>query len=299
MKVFCKKRIAVLCVVCLIVCMVSGFTSPSAGADNAAKSSPGASASKGTAVSAVPVYINGIKYFDGTCVGDTVYIALSDFYDTVGIQQTDIAFDGAAGTAVVTAPGLSLTAVVGEKYVTANDRCFYVPEGVQLLAGKIAAPLRVLAVTLQYSVEWDKTTDSVSLVADEPSPLVPASAHYNEQDLYWLSHLINAEAGNQPIEGKIAVGDVVLNRVADPSCPDTVHDVVFDNRFGTQFSVTTAGGIYAQPNDESIVAAKACLEGASVVGNALFFVNPKLAAAGWFDKTRTFIATIGEHDFYA
>ncbi len=298
MKMFSQKRIAVLCVVCLIVCMVSGFTTPNAGADAAAAASAEASVSGTAADKTIPVYINGMKFFDGICVGDTTYTALSDFYNAAEIQ-TDIAWDEATGTAAVTAPNFSLTAVVGEKYVTANDRCFYVKDGVQLLNGKIAAPLRVLAGTLQYNVEWDKTTNAVSLTADEPAPLESAAAHYNEQDLYWLSHLINAESGNQPIEGKIAVGNVVLNRVADPSCPDTVYGVVFDNRFGTQFSVTSSGGIYAEPNAESIVAAKACLEGANVVGNAMFFVNPQLAAAGWFDKTRTFIATIGEHDFYA
>ena len=66
-----------------------------------------------------------------------------------------------------------------------------------------------------------------------------------------------------------------------------------------QFSVITTGGIYAEPNEESLAAAKACLEGASVVGKALYFVNPTLASSKWFDQTRTFIATIGEHDFYA
>ena len=159
--------------------------------------------------------------------------------------------------------------------------------------------MRILAGSLQYTVAWDAESASVSLAADDPLPLASADATYNAEDLYWLSHLINAEAGNQPFEGKVAVGNVVLNRVADPNCPNSVHDVVFDDRFGVQFSVITTGGIYAEPNEESLAAAKACLEGASVVGKALYFVNPTLASSKWFDQTRTFIATIGEHDFYA
>ena len=301
MKVFSKKRIAVLCVICLFACMVSGFTTPAAGTNADALAAPVTVTStvvQQHAESTVPVYLNGIKAADGTALGDTVYMPIAAFYDAAGIQA-DIVRDEATGTVTVTAEGLSLKAADGQKYVTVNDRCFYLADGLQNLGGEAALPVRILAGSLQYTVAWDAESASVSLAADDPLPLASADATYNAEDLYWLSHLINAEAGNQPFEGKVAVGNVVLNRVADPNCPNSVHDVVFDNRFGVQFSVITTGGIYAEPNEESLAAAKACLEGASVVGKALYFVNPTLASSKWFDQTRTFIATIGEHDFYA
>ena len=53
---------------------------------------------------------------------------------------------------------------------------------------------------------------------------------YGARDVYWLSHIINAEAGNQPMDGQIAVGNVVLNRVADERFPNSVKEVVFDVR---------------------------------------------------------------------
>ena len=300
MKIFSKKRIAVLCVVCLIVCMVSGFTSPIAGADagSAASAPTPLTDTRNTAGGAIPVYINGIKASDAYKLGDTVYLPLNKFFSAAGLPAY-ISLDEKSGTVHVTADGFALTAVAGQEYVTMNDRCFYVPDGLQKKDGIPALPVSTLAAALQYQVIWDKQSTSVNLSADEPKPLEQAGAYYNEQDLYWLSHLINAEAGNQPFEGKIAVGDVVLNRVADPTCPDTIHDVVFDSRYGVQFSVVSSGGIYATPNVESVAAAKACLEGANVVSDALYFVNPTIASSKWFDQTRKFIATIGEHDFYA
>ena len=301
MNIFSKKRIAVLFVVCSIVCMVSGFTKPTAGADAGLPVAPVETASpvQAAPVGTISIYINGIKSADGYLSGETPCVTLQDFFQATGLQA-NITWDEASATVTAAADGLTLTAVAGQKYVTINGRCFYVPEGLQTHDNAAALPVSALAASLQYQYAWDAQTQSVSLTAADPAPLQTADETYNEQDLYWLAHLINAEAGNQPFEGKIGVGNVVLNRVADPSCPNSVHDVVFDKRFGVQqFSVITTGGIYAEPNADSLAAAKACLEGANVVGNALYFLNPTIASSTWFDRNRTFVATIGEHDFYA
>ena len=53
-----------------------------------------------------------------------------------------------------------------------------------------------------------------------------------------LAQLVEAEAGNQPFEGKCLVVDTVLNRVESPLFPNTIHDVIFQEG---QFSVITNG----------------------------------------------------------
>ena len=53
-----------------------------------------------------------------------------------------------------------------------------------------------------------------------------------------LAILVQAEAGNQSLEGKRYVVDVVLNRVADPAFPDSIHEVIFQEG---QFSVINDG----------------------------------------------------------
>lgn len=53
-----------------------------------------------------------------------------------------------------------------------------------------------------------------------------------------LAQLVEAEAGNQPFEGKCLVVDVILNRVESPDFPDTISDVIFAPG---QFSVVKNG----------------------------------------------------------
>ena len=65
------------------------------------------------------------------------------------------------------------------------------------------------------------------------------------------------------MEGKIAVGNVVLNRVNDPRFPNTVYGVVFQRN---QFTPAMTGTINRTPNESSVIAAKLCLEGANTAG---------------------------------
>ena len=53
-----------------------------------------------------------------------------------------------------------------------------------------------------------------------------------------LAQLVEAEAGNQPFEGKCLIVDVVLNRVESPDFPNTITEVIFDDG---QFSVIKNG----------------------------------------------------------
>ena len=80
---------------------------------------------------------------------------------------------------------------------------------------------------------------------------------YSENDLYVLSHIISAEAGNCSEEMMIAVGSVVLNRVADERFPDTIYDVVFQPG---QYSPTWNGAFYAEPTEAACKVAKTLLE---------------------------------------
>ena len=47
-------------------------------------------------------------------------------------------------------------------------------------------------------------------------------------DIFCLAQNIYFESANQPLAGKIAVAQVVQNRVEHPSYPDTICDVVYD-----------------------------------------------------------------------
>lgn len=249
-------------------------------------------------VEIIPVYRNGLYVSDGIKIGDTTYTALRAFSTAIG-EDFDISWDAETNTASVKAEGLDLSVAVGNQYMCANGRYLYIPAGAINYNGSVIVPIRLLAKVFNADIEWHDETSSISIGVDNISYIQPGDEFYNEEDLYWLSRLINSESGNQPLDGKIGVGNVVINRVADPTCPDSIYGVIFDNRYGVQFSVTTAGTIYNTPNEESVIAAKLCLEGYNVVENSLYFVNPVIGVSSWFAKTRVFVATIADHDFYA
>ncbi|SCY01755.1 cell wall hydrolase [Alkaliphilus peptidifermentans] len=120
-----------------------------------------------------------------------------------------------------------------------------------------------------------------------------------DDDLYWLSRIIHAEAQGEPYKGKVAVGNVVLNRVKSDEFPNSIYGVVFDKQHGyTQFSPVIDGTIYNTPNSESIEAAKEALNGAKPVGDVLYFLNPRKSTNFWIVENRKFFTTIADHDFY-
>ncbi len=186
--------------------------------------------------------------------------------------------------------GVQVDAVVGNAYFAVNDRYFYAPELVAAEQDLLLLPAEPLAQALGCAL----TTDPQTSVLDLAQVGQPATAGtYPEDDLYWLSRAIYAESGNQPMKGRIAVGTVILNRVADPAFPSTVREVIFAPR---QFSPVDNGTIYLTPDTESVIAAKLCLDGAREAENCLYFNVTSMVS--WADRARTLSCTIGDHNFY-
>ena len=186
--------------------------------------------------------------------------------------------------------GVQVDAVVGNAYFAVNDRYFYAPELVAAEQDLLLLPAGPLAQALGCAL----TTDPQTSVLDLAQVGQPATAGtYPEEDLYWLSRAIYAESGNQPMKGRIAVGTVILNRVADPAFPNTVREVIFAPR---QFSPVDNGTIYLTPDTESVIAAKLCLDGAREAENCLYFNVTSMVS--WADRARTLSCTIGDHNFY-
>ena len=90
-----------------------------------------------------------------------------------------------------------------------------------------------------------------------------------------------------------------MNRAVSEKFPNSIRDVIFDTAYGVQFSPVSNGTIYNEPDEESIVAAKLCLEGCDLAGDSLYFVNPTIGSTRWFNLNRTYVTSVGDHDFYA
>ena len=98
--------------------------------------------------------------------------------------------------------------------------------------------------------------------------------------------------------GQMAVGNVVLNRVASPEFPNSIQGVIFDRKHGTQFEPVDNGTIYDTPTESAVAAAKAVLAGQNVVGSCKYFFAPALSQGTWMRQNRTYYTTIGCHRFY-
>lgn len=248
-------------------------------------------------VSAAPVptlTINGADYTTqsmATVWSNTTYVSL---------RAVSTALDSSAvvswedGIARVETERLSLTAQPGEDYIRINEEQVPVPLGVKVSQGRTLIPVRTLARAFDASVFWDPNTGEVSVTSSGSDQ----TEDHDADAVYWLSRIISAESRGEPLEGKIAVGNVVLNRVASPDFPSTIYGVIFDDRWGGQFEPVRNGTIYHTPTEESVLAAQLCLEGHNVVGDSLYFLAPALAQNFWTVENREYVTTIGCHDFY-
>lgn len=249
----------------------------------------------------------GVKlYIDGELLETDAPIELIDSTTYVPLRavseklsQVGISWDGATQTAYVSGSNLSLSVKIGAQYLQANGRYLYIPGGCKLIRGCTVVPVRILAKAFGASVSWDGATNSVHINTGSGA-ITPGERYYQSDSVYWLSRIIYAESGHEPLNGQIAVGNVVQNRVASSSFPNTIYGVIFDRRYGTtQFSPVANGTINNTPSEMSVIAAKICLEGYNVVGNSTFFLNPRIASSNWFDTNLTMTAVIGNHAFYA
>ena len=110
-----------------------------------------------------------------------------------------------------------------------------------------------------------------------------------EGEAYLLAAIIQCEAEGEPYNGKIAVGNVVMNRVKSTRFPNTITGVIYQkNQFSPAGSGRLAYRLEAGVNDECIRAATEVLQGRHIT-DALFFK---------VDKGTTQGTVIGHHVFY-
>lgn len=111
-----------------------------------------------------------------------------------------------------------------------------------------------------------------------------------------LERLVECEAGAESLEGKIAVANVVLNRIKSNEFPDSISGVIYQKN---QFEPVVVGIIdNKQASQESIEAVKRAFLGEKVVASDI--VN---FWASWLDSDNEIwnhveiVTTIGVHHF--
>ena len=235
-------------------------------------------------------YINENAYL----INDTTYIPLRAVSTVAGAS---VAFDSKTRTAYITKSGLSMSVSDGSYILYANERPLMSATPALILSdGRMYVPVRSIAKALTLEVEWSPSR-TVRLTGTV-KPLKHADSFYNTDNLYWLSRIISAESQGEPLLGQIAVGNVVLNRVRHRDYPNTIYGVIFDTKYGVQFSPIVNGSIYRVPAYTSVLAAKICLEGVSISEKILFFMEPSKSTSSWIYNNRPYAFTVANHYFF-
>ncbi|MDE6372965.1 MAG: spore cortex-lytic enzyme [Clostridia bacterium] len=134
--------------------------------------------------------------------------------------------------------------------------------------------------------------DSVN-VLDNHGSGSSSSSSYTNSDLYLLAKCIYAEARGESYTGQVAVGAVILNRVASSAFPNTVAGVIYQK---DAFTAVSDGQINLEPDKTAMNAATDALNGWDPTYGCLYYYNPAVATSSWIFGRKT-VTTIGKHVF--
>lgn len=143
--------------------------------------------------------------------------------------------------------------------------------------------------------------DQIKFTNSEPAEDIITNSE-DESDIYLLAQLMIHEAGNQGFNGKVAVGEVVVNRLANGSFGNSIEEIIYSpKQFSRNWEIKEI-----VPDDETLLMAEQILQGSlSVLNNpdVLFFRNPMItdqipATANVAWGIHQWYTCINQHAFY-
>ncbi|MGN1315103.1 MAG: cell wall hydrolase [Lachnospiraceae bacterium] len=164
----------------------------------------------------------------------------------------------------------------GEVYEAVMD--YTTDEWVAIEYGGALGYISADYVTLEFTIDHGETLEEIKereirerkerqkLIVKEGTSVIGTT------DDMLLAALIYMEAGNQPYEGQVAVGAVVMNRVNSGAYPNTIAGVIYASG---QFTPTVTGRVeelaVSGVPESCLQAARAAMNGESTVGGAMHF----------------------------
>ncbi len=130
------------------------------------------------------------------------------------------------------------------------------------------------AAQLEAEAQAKAAEEAARLAAEaQQAALAAQTAAISAEELKLLANIIYCEAGSESYVGKVAVGNVIMNRVKSASQPNTITEVVYAKG---QFSPVRNGSLQRALSSDKADAAcyQAAIEalaGAQPVGGKLFF----------------------------
>ncbi len=115
----------------------------------------------------------------------------------------------------------------------------------------------------------------------------------NKSELDMLARIIYAEARGESYKGQVAVGAVVMNRMASSSFPNSIKGVIEQPR---AFTAVDDGQYNLTPDKTAYQAAQEAVKGYDPTNGALYYFNPETATSDWIWSRKQTIK-IGRHIF--
>lgn len=236
----------------------------------------------------VPLYVKGNQAGVCSLVNGEPYVGVAAFCQALGLSSQLV--DNGMGVSLAM-DGLMLLAQTDQCYLMCNDRYLYLDNGVRLINGAVALPVEQLVRCLGLTAYWDRARWTISVDSTDVEPLEDGASYYSDADVYWLSRLIFSMAEDEPMDAKIAVGNVCVNRLNSEQFAgqSNIYEVVFAKN---QFEVVTTGMIYVEPDESCVIAAKMALEGFDLTNGAAYVAQSDMGAG--FEQ----VASVGDLQFY-
>ena len=232
----------------------------------------------------------------------TVYKAFKNFYIFL-IVFAIVVGAGAAGFAAYELYYKDESVYVTSKYGSTGDEVRRIQQKLSDLGYSVGSVDGIYGQKTQSAVKAFQR--NVGLTADGiagPATLLylglggsssSNTTSYSDADVQLLGKVISAEARGESYEGQVAVGAVILNRVAHSSFPDSISGVVYQ---AGAFSCVYDSNWYEPISETSKKAAMDALNGWDPTGGAIYYFNPAKTNDA-FMHSRPVLKVIGNHRF--
>lgn len=147
-------------------------------------------------------------------------------------------------------------------------------------AGAIAAamesiPAEAVELTKAEAQKAQEAREQAEAEAKRKAEEEAARAQIAAEDQKLLASIIFCEAGNQPYEGQVAVGAVIMNRVRSGVYPNSISEVIYQSG---QFGPAMTGWLDTVRSSEgytqtAMQAAADAMAGVNPIGDCLYFGN--------------------------
>ncbi|WP_167577465.1 stalk domain-containing protein [Ammoniphilus sp. YIM 78166] len=232
----------------------------------------------------IEVYVNNeaVKFDSGApfIAEGTTMVPVRFIAEALGAQ---VDWDSQTHTVSLSKQDININLTINQKEAVVNGQSKRFTHDPVIRNNRTYVPLRFISEELRKDVEWEPNQRMI---------FISQSKH--ESDVYWLAKLVEAEAADEPYEGKVAVAAVVLNRTQSVFFPKTIKSVIFES---SQFTPVQTKRIFKMdPKPETVRAVEEAMAGGDPTKGALYFYNPR-KTNNRFLHSRTITMTIGNHRF--